>query len=113
MGGAAVNSTDAILFIAVVICGLVMLGYAFRPQKLPLRRWSRNCWILLAVAMMTWGVLGWTSRRASLSEVAYWRIDHAKTWAGGLATGIFVTLVISGEFARLFRRSPSDRTPKP
>jgi hypothetical protein len=90
-----------------VVLFLVGVG-AFQAAR-RLATWCRRVCLLLSLMLVLYGVLTYLHKfeRTSLSEAANWRIDHLCMWFGGMIIGSFFTLLISGEFLKLRRRTPA------
>ena len=97
------------LHILILLPGILVLSAmagGFYPRSQSLARWSRLACLLLALLIVAWGVLSYKTEfdRASFSDTEYWRANRIEYWLGGMSTGIFVTLLISGEFLKMRKK---------
>jgi hypothetical protein len=103
------HPVEAAEFAVAFICGALMFAFALSPKARVLQRWARNGFAILAITVVTWSTLITISTfcSESLSKLAAWRVDRARLWVGGFAVGLFLALVISGEFGKLLRKAPA------
>ena len=105
-----------ILFLLPGALILLAMAAGLFPRARRLRSWMRWSCLLLSVVLVAWGTLSYLLEfeRTSFSDTEYWAANHIKYWLGGIVVGIFVTLLISGEFVRLGKGAAScESEPKP
>ena len=104
------------LHILILVPGILVLSAMageFYPRSRNLSRWCRLACFLLALLIVAWGVLSYKLKfdRASFSETEYWPANRIEYWLGGMIVGIFVTLLLSGEFLKMRKNPPSIQRP--
>lgn len=89
----------AAMCVVAALWSIVMVAWLFTRRGRNLPHWFIWAWVLLSASILAWGILGFSLdfQKASLSAATYRVIGWAKTMVSGLAAGIFITLVMSGE----------------
>jgi H+/Cl- antiporter ClcA len=79
---------------AALIFGLVV---SIANRRSPF--WARSAFLLLGLLGLAYGSLGYflESHRSSLDYSARATLDHYRTLVAGIAIGVFVVLLISGQ----------------
>lgn len=88
-----------ILYGAMVVCFGFMCFVPFVRHRQH-QRWAKIQFLAMSLMAIGWGLLGFVRHvyRADLSRAAFWRLYHYETVLGSLWVGLWLGLVLSGQF---------------
>lgn len=103
------KTTDCLPIAVEVVCGLALIcGYLWyrRGSALP---WANRTVLAFALVLLAYGLFGLLSHWDHLGINAAWLgfLTRTRPVVGGIAIGLVVALILSGEFWRIGRRDTS------
>src|SRR6266566_830184 len=92
---------DVLLIIGTI---LALLPCSLLSSRYQFERWAKIAFIILGLAGVGWGILGFVDRSIGSRDRWHPLVSHMHSLCAGVVIGVVLVLVLSGEFPAARRR---------